>query len=305
MNMPAPVSPLTPLSEHACFGGVQRFYQHSSQVIGLPMRFAVYLPPQALLPSAAAVPAVMYLAGLTCNEETFAIKAGAQRMAAELGLALIAPDTSPRGAHAPGEADSWDFGVGAGFYLNATQAPWATHWHMESYLLDELLPLLGQHLPIDTTQLGLMGHSMGGHGALTLALRHPGRFRSLSAFAPICAPTLCPWGHKAFSGYLGTDTAPWAAHDATALMLQRATPGNAAGQGALFPQGILIDQGLGDKFLAEQLHPHLFEAACAQAGQPLTLRRHAGYDHGYYFISTFMDDHLRHHAGRPLRTSSR
>lgn len=275
------------LSAHACFGGEQRFFQHTSATVGLPMRFAVYLPPQALLPGAAPVPAVVYLAGLTCNDETFATKAGAQRMAAELGLALIAPDTSPRGANAPGEADSWDFGVGAGFYLDATQAPWATHWRMESYVLDELLPLLGQHLPIDTQRLGLMGHSMGGHGALTLALRHPGRFQSLSAFAPICAPTQCPWGHKAFTGYLGADTSTWAAHDATALMQQ----------GALFPQGILIDQGLGDQFLADQLHPHLFEAACAQAGQPLTLRRHAGYDHGYYFISTFMADHLRHHAG--------
>lgn len=251
------------------------------------MRFAVYLPPQALLPGAAPVPAVVYLAGLTCTQETFATKAAAQRTAAELGLALIAPDTSPRGAQVPGEADAWDFGVGAGFYLDATQAPWATHWRMETYVLAELLPLLGQHLPIDTQRLGLMGHSMGGHGALTLALRHPGRFQSLSAFAPICAPTQCPWGHKAFTGYLGADTSTWAAHDATALVQQ----------GALYPQGILIDQGLGDPFLAAQLHPHLFEAACAQVGQPLTLRRHAGYDHGYYFISTFMADHLRHHAG--------
>ena len=274
------------LSAHACFGGEQRFYEHTSATVGLPMRFAVYLPPQALLPGAAPAPAVVYLAGLTCNEETFATKAGAQRTAAELGLALIAPDTSPRSAHAPGEADSWDFGVGAGFYLDATQAPWARHWRMERYLLDELLPLVGQHLPVDTTRPGLMGHSMGGHGALTLGLRHPGRFRSLSAFAPICAPMQCPWGQKAFSGYLGADTTTWAAHDATALVQG----------GVVFARGILIDQGLGDKFLADQLHPHLFEAACAQAGQPLTLRRQAGYDHGYYFISTFMADHLRHHA---------
>ena len=286
MNPLTPFAPPQLLNAHACFGGEQRFYEHTSATVGLPMRFAVYLPPQALLPGAAPVPAVVYLAGLTCNEETFATKASAQRTAAELGLALIAPDTSPRGAHAPGEADSWDFGVGAGFYLDATQAPWARHWRMESYLLDELLPLVGQHLPVDTTRPGLMGHSMGGHGALTLGLRHPGRFRSLSAFAPICAPMQCPWGQKAFSGYLGADTTTWAAHDATALVQG----------GAVFPQGILIDQGLGDKFLADQLHPHLFEAACAQAGQPLTLRRHAGYDHGYYFISTFMADHLRHHA---------
>ncbi len=281
MSVPA----LELVSEHACFGGVQRYYQHASSTIGLPMRFSVFLPPQA---QQGAVPAVMYLAGLTCTEETFMAKGGAQRVAAELGLALIAPDTSPRGAGVPGEAESWDFGVGAGFYLDATQAPWATHYRMESYLLDELLPLVGAGLPVDVNRLGLFGHSMGGHGALTLALRHPQRFQSLSAFAPICAPTQCPWGHKAFAGYLGEDRTAWAAHDASALMAQRSTP--------LFAQGILVDQGLADKFLEMQLHPHLFEAACAKAGQPLTLRRHAGYDHGYYFISTFMEDHLRHHA---------
>ncbi|MDZ7937769.1 MAG: S-formylglutathione hydrolase [Rhodoferax sp.] len=281
------MSPSAPelLSEHACFGGVQRIYQHASSTIGLPMRFSVYLPPQA---AQGPVPAVMYLAGLTCNEETFITKGSAQRVAAELGLALIAPDTSPRGAGVAGEAESWDFGVGAGFYLDATQAPWATHYRMESYLLDELLPLVGEHLPVDSGRLGLFGHSMGGHGALTLALRHPDRFQSLSAFAPICAPTQCPWGHKAFAGYLGEDRATWAAHDASALMAQRSAP--------LFAQGILVDQGLADKFLDSQLHPHLLEAACAKVGQPLTLRRHAGYDHGYYFISSFMDDHLRHHA---------
>ncbi len=281
MSVPA----LELVSEHACFGGVQRYYQHASSTIGLPMRFSVFLPPQA---QQGAVPAVMYLAGLTCTEETFTAKGGAQRVAAELGLALIAPDTSPRGAGVPGEAESWDFGVGAGFYLDATQAPWATHYRMESYLLDELLPLVGAGLPVDVNRLGLFGHSMGGHGALTLALRHPQRFQSLSAFAPICAPTQCPWGHKAFAGYLGEDRTAWAAHDASALMAQRSTP--------LFAQGILVDQGLADKFLEMQLNPHLFEAACAKAGQPLTLRRHAGYDHGYYFISTFMEDHLRHHA---------
>jgi len=272
-------------SEHACFGGTQRFYEHASREIGLPMRFSVYLPPQAAL---GPVPAVLYLAGLTCTEETFMVKAGAQRVAAELGLALIAPDTSPRGAGVPGEADAWDFGVGAGFYLDATQAPWAKNWRMESYLMQELLPLLGKNLPLDMQRLGLTGHSMGGHGALTLALRHPGRFKSLSAFAPICAPSLCPWGQKAFGHYLGTDMADWAAHDASALM-----DGMSA---APFPDGILIDQGLADKFLPDQLYPELFEAACANAGQPLTLRRHAGHDHGYYFISTFIADHLAHHA---------
>ncbi|MFG6460238.1 S-formylglutathione hydrolase [Roseateles sp. DXS20W] len=269
------------LSEHRAFGGTQRFLQHDSAEIGLPMRFALYVPPapKALL---------VFLAGLTCTEETFTIKAGAQRQAAELGLALLMPDTSPRGANVPGEADSWDFGVGAGFYLDATQAPWAKHWRMQSYLLDELIPLVQRETGL--TRTGLFGHSMGGHGALTLALRHPGRFQSLSAFAPIAAPMHCPWGRKAFAGYLGEDRAAWAAHDASELMrLQRSAP---------YPGGILIDQGLADKFLAEQLHPEAFEAACAAVAQPLTLRRHAGYDHGYYFIASFIDDHLRHHAER-------
>lgn len=273
------------LSEHACFGGVQRFYQHASREIGLPMRFSVYLPPQA---RSAHVPSLMYLAGLTCNEETFMVKAGAQRVAADLGLALIAPDTSPRGAGVAGEAESWDFGVGAGFYLDATEAPWSRHYRMESYLTAELLPLLAQALPLDMQRLGLCGHSMGGHGALTLALRHPGLFKSLSAFAPICAPTHCPWGQKAFAGYLGPHSHAWEAHDASALMLKQGA--------APYPAGILIDQGLADKFLPTQLHPQRFEAACAQVGQPLTLRRHQAYDHGYYFIASFIAEHLAHHA---------
>lgn len=280
------------LSEHACFGGTQRFYQHNSQEIGLPMRFSVFLPPQAQL---GPVPAVMYLAGLTCNEETFMVKAGAQRMAAELGLALIAPDTSPRGSEVEsinGATESWDFGIGAGFYLDATQAPWAQHWRMESYLMKELLPLVTQTLAIDEQRIGIFGHSMGGHGALTLALKHPGVFKSLSAFAPICAPASasmpCPWGEKAFSAYLGAARQTWLAHDASALMQSQST--------APYPAGILIDQGMADKFLAEQLHPHVFEAACTSVKQPLMLRRHAGYDHGYYFIASFMADHLNHHA---------
>jgi S-formylglutathione hydrolase len=274
------------LSEHACFDGLQRFYRHDSREIGLPMRFSVFLPPNAAAGSK--VPALIYLAGLTCNEETFMTKAGAQRLAAELGLALVAPDTSPRGAKVPGEADSWDFGVGAGFYLDATQAPWSRHYRMESYITAELLPLLADTLPLDADRIGIFGHSMGGHGALTLALRHPDLFKSVSAFAPICAPSRCPWGHKAFTGYLGSDGSLWAEHDATALMnLMPAAP---------YPGGIRIDQGLADKFLAGQLHPELFEAACAKAGQPLALHRHAGYDHGYYFITTFMAEHLHHHA---------
>ena len=275
-----------PLSEHACFGGVQRFHRHASAQIGLPMRFALYLPPQAL--AGARVPLLVYLAGLTCTEETFAMKAGAQRLAAELGLALLMPDTSPRGTGIAGETDSWDFGVGAGFYLDATQAPWAAHWRMESYLLTELLPQIWAQAPVRQSATGIFGHSMGGHGALTLALRHPGVFKSLSALAPICAPTRCPWGRKAFGGYLGADEAAWAAHDASALMQAQTT--------APYPQGILIDQGEADKFLAEQLYPEVFEAACVAAGQPLTLRRHAGYDHGYYFIASVVDEHLRHHT---------
>jgi S-formylglutathione hydrolase len=274
------------LSEHACFGGVQRFYQHASGAIGLPMRFGLFLPPQVL--AGEPVPMLTFLAGLTCTEETFAIKAGAQRLAAELGLALLTPDTSPR--HTGVDSPDWDFGVGAGFYLDATQAPWSAHWRMESYLLQELLPAVAAEFGLDAQRQGLFGHSMGGHGALTLALRHPGVFRSVSALAPICAPTLCPWGRKAFTGYLGQDEATWAAHDASALMSAQKT--------APYPSGILIDQGLADKFLAEQLHPEAFEAACAAVGQPLTLRRHAGFDHSYYFIASFVDQHLRHHAQR-------
>jgi S-formylglutathione hydrolase len=276
---------VTLLSSHACFGGEQRFYQHHSAAIGLPMKFGVYLPPQS---SKASVAAVVYLAGLTCNEETFAFKAGAQRVAAELGIALITPDTSPRGTNVAGESESWDFGVAAGFYLDATQAPWAKHWRMESYLLNDLIPLLSTELPIDTQRLGITGHSMGGHGALTLALKHPLIFKSVSALAPICAPIQCPWGQKAFKGYLGDDEATWQAHDACVLM-QRHTS-------APFKNGILIDQGLADKFLAEQLHPDLFASACATVKQPLSLRKHAGYDHGYFFVASFIADHLAHHA---------
>jgi len=272
------------ISQHRCFGGWQRYYRHASTRIGLPMRFSVYIPPQA---EHGAVPVLFYLAGLTCTEETFMIKAGAQRLAAEYGLMLVAPDTSPRGAAIDGEDQDWDFGTGAGFYLDATVQPWSEHYRMESYVTDELYAIATQSLPGDVQRVGIFGHSMGGHGALTLALRHPGKFRSVSAFAPIAAPTRCPWGHKAFTGYLGSDTEAWKAHDASELMSQAQCP---------FPNGILIDQGLADGFLTEQLHPEVFEQACLQAGQPLTLRRHADYDHGYYFISTFMADHLRFHA---------
>lgn len=277
------------LSEHGCFGGLQRFYRHDSREIGLPMRFSVFLPPQAAIAAAGGkVPALLYLAGLTCTEETFMIKAGAQRLAAEQGMALIAPDTSPRGANVAGETESWDLGVGAGFYLDATQPPWSKNYRMESYITAELLPLIAHTLPVDAGRIGIFGHSMGGHGALTLALRHPTLFKSVSALAPICAPSQCPWGRQAFTAYLGQQQSDWAQHDASALMGKLKT--------APYPGGILIDQGLADQFLQAQLHPQLFEAACAAAGQPLQLRRHAGYDHGYYFIASFMADHLTHHA---------
>lgn len=276
------------LSQHACFGGLQQFYRHASTEIRLPMRFSVFLPPQAL--TDVTCPAIFFLAGLTCTEETFMIKAGAQRVAAREGLILITPDTSPRGANIPGDSDAWDFGVGAGFYLDATEAPWSAHYRMESYIVHELRVLLNELIPVDKERIGIMGHSMGGHGALTLALRHPGIYKSLSAFAPIAAPTQCAWGQKAFQGYLGNDDAAWAAHDASWLMAQQTQ--------APFPQGILIDQGEADQFLGSQLHPHLFAAACEKAGQPLILRRHAAYDHGYYFINSFVEDHLLHHKNQ-------
>jgi S-formylglutathione hydrolase len=273
---------ITTLSKHACFGGWQGFYSHTSREIGLEMKVAVFVPPQA---EQGKCPVLTYLAGLTCTEETFPIKAGAQRVAAELGIILVAPDTSPRGTDFPGQAESWDFGVGAGFYLDATQAPWSQHWRMGSYVTQELPELIGHNFPADMTHQGIFGHSMGGHGALVAALRNPQQYRSLSALAPIAAPSQCPWGQKAFNGYLGSDKAAWAAYDATELVARYPFHGE-----------ILIDQGLDDKFLPEQLHPHLFEAAAKRVGQRLTLRRHPGYDHGYFFIETFIEDHLRHHA---------
>ena len=271
------------LAEHASFGGVQGFYRHASSAIGAPMKFGVYRPPQAL--AGAAVPALVWLAGLTCTEETFAVKAGAQRVAAELGLMLVTPDTSPRDTGVPQADAHWDFGHGAGFYLDATQAPWAARWRMESWIAQELPEVLAANFAWRRDAAGLFGHSMGGHGALTLALRHPGAWRSVSAFAPVAAPMHCPWGIKAFTNYLGEDRNAWAAHDATELVKsgQRAPP-------------LLVDVGLADKFLAEQLNIDRFEAACREAGQSLTLRRHAGYDHGYFFIASFVEDHLRFHA---------
>lgn len=269
-------------SEQRCFGGTQSTFEHASSSTGTTMRFAVYLPPSA---NTKTVPALYYLAGLTCTEETGAIKMGAQRLAAELGLALVFPDTSPRGLELPGEGADWDFGSGAGFYLDATEAPWSAHYRMESYVVSELRELITSNFPVATDRAGVFGHSMGGHGALTLGLKHPETYRSISAFAPICAPTRCPWGYKAFSGYLGEDRATWGAHDACELVRAKPTDHH-----------LLVDQGLDDNFLERELHPHLLEEACAASGQEITLRRHAGYDHSYWFIQSFAEEHLRHHA---------
>ncbi|MGH6881476.1 S-formylglutathione hydrolase [Hypericibacter sp.] len=270
------------ISEHRCFGGTQGFYRHASTACAGPMRFSVYRPPQA---ARGHVPTLFFLAGLTCTEETFMIKAGAQKIAAELGIMLVAPDTSPREPRLPGDDADWDFGQGAGFYLDATQAPWAAHYRLHDYVSRELPEIVEKIFPADPRRFGIFGHSMGGHGALVLGLRHPQRFRSLSAFAPISSPSQVPWGIKAFTNYLGPDRATWAEWDANALVRKRP-----------YGRPILIDQGLADKFLETQLKPELFEAACETAGQKLMLRRHEGYDHGYYFIESFIEDHLRHHA---------
>ncbi|MEO8101384.1 MAG: S-formylglutathione hydrolase [Betaproteobacteria bacterium] len=274
------------ISEHRSFGGKQGFYAHESGATGTTMRFTVYQPPQI---KQGAVPVLFFLAGLTATEETFAMKAGAQRLAADYGLMLVSCDTSPRNTGIDGAAKDWDVGEGASFYLDATEAPWNRHFRMETWVTEELRELIIARFPADASRIGIFGHSMGGHGALTLALRHPDIYRSVSAFAPISAPTRCPWGEKAFGNYLGVDHGQWKDHDASELMWQCKQP---------FPAGILVDQGGSDKFLLEgQLQPEAFEAACAAAGQPLTLRRHEGYDHGYYFVASFMADHLAfHHA---------
>jgi S-formylglutathione hydrolase len=275
---------LTTRSEQRCFGGTIGFYAHASTETGTEMRFGVYLPPQA---KAGPVPALYYLAGLTCNEETFLIKAGAVRLAAEHGLMLVAPDTSPRGLNLPGEHDSWDFGVAAGFYVDAEAEPWARHYRMYSYVAKELPALIEAQFPARRDRCGVFGHSMGGHGALVAALKNPGRYQSLSAFAPISNPTAVPWGEKAFGRYLGSDRQRWAAWDASLLM--RVAP---------YPGDILVDQGMADKFLNDQLRPDALEAAAAASGQALTLRRHEGYDHSYWFIQSFVADHIAWHAAR-------
>lgn len=274
---------LTTRSEHCAFGGRQGFYEHASPACAGPMRFSLYLPPAAV--RGAEVPAVYFLAGLTCTEETFMTKAGAQRVAAALGLALVSCDTSPRAARFPGDDEAWDFGQGAGFYLDATEPPWSAAYRMRTYVTRDLRAIVEAAFPIRRDRRGIFGHSMGGHGALTIALAHPGEYQSASAFAPIVAPSQVPWGVKAFSGYLGQDRGRWAEHDATELVRRRT-----------FPGPLLLDQGTADKFLDRELRPELFQEACAQAGQQLTLRMHSGYDHSYYFVSTFVEDHLRHHA---------
>jgi S-formylglutathione hydrolase len=277
---------LATISRHAAFGGVLGYYQHRSQANDCDMRFAVYSPPQA---SAGPVPVLYYLAGLTCNEETFVTKAGALEHAARHGIMLVAPDTSPRVA-LPGDRESWDFGIAAGFYVNATQAPWAAHYRMYSYVVDELPHVIAGSFKADVARSGIMGHSMGGHGALTIALKNPEKYRSLSAFAPISAPIQSQWGQKAFTGYLGAYRADWSQYDATELVKA----------GHKFPGGILIDQGTADKFLAEQLKPGLLVSACNSASQEIQLQMREGYDHGYFFIQSFIAQHMKFHADRLL-----
>lgn len=270
------------ISEYKSFGGKLGFYSHSSSTCNGEMRFAVYQPPQA---TQKPVPVLYFLSGLTCTEETFMVKSGVQKYAAKYGLMLVAPDTSPRNTAIPGEDDDWDFGTGAGFYVDATVEPWASHYRMYSYVVHELPSLIAQHFPVQPEQQGIFGHSMGGHGAIVCAIRNPQQYKSVSAFAPIAAPMRCPWGEKAFSRYLGEEKESWRAYDASELVRQLG-----------YHSSILIDQGTADKFLKEQLLPQVFEQACAAVNQPLNLRYQEGYDHSYYFIASFIEDHIRHHA---------
>ncbi|MEE4330227.1 MAG: S-formylglutathione hydrolase [Wenzhouxiangella sp.] len=274
--------PIETRALHRCHGGHQGFYVHRSESCAGPMAFSAFVPPHAVNDR---LPMLFYLSGLTCNEEVFAIKAGAQRLAAELGIVLVAPDTSPRRTGIPGATDDWDFGEGAGFYIDATEPPWRERFNMYRYVTEELPDLIAGHFPVDRERCGIFGHSMGGHGALVCGLRNPDRFRSISAFAPIVAPMQVPWGEKAFGGYLGGDIERWREYDACELVARHR-----------HPTRILIDQGLDDGFLDEQLRPERFVEACERSGQAVELRRHNGYDHGYFFIQTFIEDHLRHHA---------
>jgi S-formylglutathione hydrolase len=280
-----------PISQSLCFGGVQAVYSHPAHETRCAMRFGLFLPPQA---SAGRVPVLYWLSGLTCTEDNFIVKAGAQRVAAELGLAIVVPDTSPRGLGIPGEGDSYDFGLGAGFYVDATEAPWSAGYRMYSYVTKELPAYVEARFPVDPERKGLFGHSMGGHGALTIALRNPAIYRSVSAFAPISSPMRCPWGEKALTGYLGDDRRRWRDYDATALIEERGWTGPT----------ILVDQGTSDPFRERQLKPELLKEACERAGVGLDLRLRDGYDHSYFFIATYIEDHLRFHA-RELRALAR
>ncbi len=276
------------VSETRCFGGTMGTYRHTSKANNCDMQFGVFVPPQA---ADGPVPVVTFLSGLTCTEENFMTKAGAQRYAAELGIMLVAPDTSPRGDDVPDDPDgAWDFGLGAGMYVNATQEPWSTHYHMYDYVMQDLQEAVFDNFPGDRARHGLTGHSMGGHGALTIGLKHPDVFGSLSAFAPISTTLHSPWGQKALGNYLGDDTSAWHEYDASEV----ARNVSDAGQFGT----ILVDQGMADPFLTEQLQPELLEAACAASGLSLDLRRQDGYDHGYYFIATFIGDHLKHHLAQ-------
>ena len=278
---------LAEVEKHRCFGGMVGRYRHGSASTGTTMTFSVFEPA-----GQGPFPAVIYLAGLTCDDTTFMIKAGAQRRAAELGLMLIAPDTSPRGLDLPGIRESWDFGEAAGFYLDASEAPWATNFRMESYVTKDLLAAIAANFPVDQHKIGLMGHSMGGHGALTLGLKHPDLFKTISALAPISAPSQVPWGQKALPRYLGKDEKSWRSADTVCLLEDGRTT-----------TPWLVDQGTDDQFLTAQLRPDLLQAACKKAGQQLIFREHAGYDHGYYFIQTVIDDHLDHHHAGLTRAS--
>lgn len=270
------------ISKNKCFGGTVNSYQHQSQTCNGEMRFTIYQPPQA---KSERVPVLYFLSGLTCTEENFMVKAGAQQLAAEYGVMLVAPDTSPRNTGIAGEEDDWDFGAGAGFYVDATAEPWASHYRMYSYVVHELPDLIAEHFPVQPDKQGIFGHSMGGHGALICALRNPEQYKSVSAFAPIAAPMRCPWGQKAFTNYLGSDSESWRLYDASELVLI-----------AGYNRPILIDQGTADPFLQEQLLPEVFKQACETVGQPLTLRFQEGYNHSYYFIASFIQDHIRYHA---------
>ena len=274
---------ITSVSRNKCFGGVQGVYSHESRETACLMRFGVFLPPQA---EARPVPVLYWLSGLTCTEENFIVKAGAQRVAAELGLAIVVPDTSPRGLKIPGENESYDFGLGAGFYVDAVQPPWSRGYRMYSYVAKELRGLIESEFPVDPARSGIFGHSMGGHGALTLALKNPDTYKSVSAFAPISSTMRCPWGEKALTGYLGADRALWRDYDASALVESRGWKG----------PSLLVDQGRSDQFLESQLKPQLLREACRRAGVSLDLRLQEGYDHSYFFIASFIEDHLRFHA---------